>query len=239
MKYIILRAMLLVCAPLWPLAAVQGVRVRRTTPRLPGAAGPTNGIVPGGGSPIRVLVIGESTAAGVGADNHDQALAGHFASAIARNSGRTVCWRARGLIGATAAVARERLVADNAEPVDVVVIVLGINDVLCRTKPSRWVRDVQALLDAVRKEIGDAPVLLAGVPPVGRMPALPQPLRFLLGLRAEALDQGLVRVTRQLPSVTHVPLRLPNGEDYFCRDRFHPSPHGYQEWGELLAGHLR
>ena len=57
----------LTTALLFPLIAYQGRRVRRTTPRLPEASGPASGQY-GQGQPVTsLLVIGESTAAGVGA----------------------------------------------------------------------------------------------------------------------------------------------------------------------------
>ncbi|HLM69468.1 MAG TPA: hypothetical protein VK358_18145, partial [Longimicrobium sp.] len=49
-------------ALLAPVLVLQGKRVRRTTPRLPEAAGPRTGAVAGRGAPVRLLVLGESTA---------------------------------------------------------------------------------------------------------------------------------------------------------------------------------
>ncbi|KAB0649370.1 SGNH/GDSL hydrolase family protein, partial [Burkholderia diffusa] len=55
----------LATAALGPLLLMQGRRVRRVTPRLAEAAGPRDGTA-GDGPPLRVLVLGDSAAAGVG-----------------------------------------------------------------------------------------------------------------------------------------------------------------------------
>jgi hypothetical protein len=51
---------------LLPLAWAQGSVTRRRVPRLPAAAAPHAGEVPGVGKPIRVVGIGESSVSGVG-----------------------------------------------------------------------------------------------------------------------------------------------------------------------------
>ena len=68
-----------------PLLVAQALYVRRTTPRLPGASGPTEGLVPGAGTPWRLAVLGESTVDGVGAASHEEALTGRLAQALARD----------------------------------------------------------------------------------------------------------------------------------------------------------
>src|SRR5215213_1408517 len=88
--------------PLLPVLFVQGRGVRRRTPRLPDAAGATEGVVPGRGEPLRLVVLGESTVAGIGAAAHERALTGCVAAALARATGRPVRWRAAGRSGASA-----------------------------------------------------------------------------------------------------------------------------------------
>ena len=65
-------------APLLPILWLQGRRVRKHTPRLPEAPGPTVGTIPAAGYALRLLVIGESTVAGCGAPDHAQALTGQL-----------------------------------------------------------------------------------------------------------------------------------------------------------------
>jgi lysophospholipase L1-like esterase len=225
----------LAAAPLIPILWLQGRRVRRRTPRLAAAAGPTVGTITGAGVPLRLLVVGESTVAGVGAPDHAHALTGQIASALAVRVGRTVRWHAVGKSGATAHVARTRLLAEVPEaPIDVVVLALGVNDVLQFHGPRRWTRDLTQLIADVRERVGAAPVVLASVPPLGRCPAFPQPLRSVLGLRAAALDRAAQRCVRNLAGVAHSagPRDMAG---MFGTDRFHPSIEGYHRWGAQIA----
>ena len=58
-------------APLAPLLWAQGVHTRRKTVVLPEPPGPRSGRT-GSGSMLRLLIAGDSAAAGVGVDHQDQ-----------------------------------------------------------------------------------------------------------------------------------------------------------------------
>lgn len=221
-----------------PVLVAQGRRVRRTTPRLPEAAGPDMGVLPGSGKPVYLLVLGESTAAGVGAADHREGLAGQVAASLGAATGRPVRWRVAARNGVTAAATHHELLEPGSHfMADVAVIALGVNDTLRLHAPGRWTRDLRALIEYLRVRCGPVPVVLAAVPPIGRFPALPQPLRGVLGLRATVLDRAAVRLAGEMDAVRHVPLALEPGsvEHFFCADRFHPSPQGYAVWGAELG----
>jgi lysophospholipase L1-like esterase len=219
---------------LLPVLAVQGLHVRRSTPRLPGASGPVTGVVAGHGPVFRLLVLGESTVDGVGAQSHEEALTGSVAHALARRTGREVVWQAVGKTGANAAAVRDELLG-RTESADVVVIALGVNDTIELHSAPRFRRDLLRLIVALRRRLGPVPVLLTGVPPMGHFPTLPQPLRAVFGLRSAALDTAAASLAA-LPEVTHVPMSVTLfDEDTFATDGFHPGPAGYRVWGEQLA----
>ena len=75
---------------LFPVLLYQGKQARRTTPRLPEAGGSPCGQYGEGTPARRVLVIGESTAAGVGVETHDQGLASQLAKQIHERTGQTI-----------------------------------------------------------------------------------------------------------------------------------------------------
>ncbi|MDQ0377833.1 SGNH/GDSL hydrolase family protein [Amycolatopsis thermophila] len=222
-------------AGLAPWLVAQGLRVRRTTPRLPGASGPLTGLVPGP-DPLRLLVLGESTVDGVGADTHEEALTGWLASALADRWGRGISWRVAGRTGANARTVRAELLAGACrEPADLVVVALGVNDTIELRSAARYRRDLLALVVDARRVLGPVPVLLAGVPPLGAFPALPQPLRLVLGLRGAALDAAAATLAT-LPGVTYWPVpREVVDPALFAADGFHPGPSGYRLWAEQLA----
>jgi phosphatidylglycerophosphatase C len=121
---------------------------------------------------------------------------------------------------------------------DAVVVVAGVND-LTRLRPGpAWRRDVAGLVAAIRLRLGGRPtVLLAGLPPIHRFPALPWTVRWPLGAHARWLDHQLARLAGEEPDCHHLPVRrLPvEPTRFFAADRFHPSPVGYRVWSQALA----
>lgn len=214
----------------------QALYVKRKTPRLPGAAGPTEGLVPGDGEPFRLAVLGESTVDGVGAADHEEALTGCLARELARG-GRAVRWQAVGRTGANARTVRAELVP-LVRPADAVVIALGVNDTIELRTAARYRRDLLELVIDLRRRLGPVGVLLAGVPPMSRFPALPRPLRDVLSARSAALDTAAAALAR-LPGVTHLPMDPALLDPAaFASDRFHPGPAGYARWANTLAAAL-
>jgi lysophospholipase L1-like esterase len=99
------RAMQPLAYALAPVLIYQGMGLRRRIPRLAEAADPA-GIAAGAAPAVRLAVLGDSTAAGVGAARHQDALAGFLAAAVAGRTGRQVSWRAVARSGATSQTAR-------------------------------------------------------------------------------------------------------------------------------------
>lgn len=222
--------------PLLPVLLIQGLAVRRQTPRLPEAGGASSGFIAGSGQPIKLITLGESTVAGVGATTHEEALTGQIATALNRRTQQAIQWLAVGQNGVTAEQTRLRLVPLLADKkADVIVIALGVNDVLRLHSPSRWQRDLEDLLQAIQHQLGTIPNVVAGMPPLGRFPAFPQPLRAVFGLRAKALAHMTAQLAHRWPQVTYCPLPIAQDASGFASDGFHPGPLGYSIWGDNLA----
>jgi lysophospholipase L1-like esterase len=230
--------------PLAPLLVWQGRRVRRVVPKLPEADGPRHGAVgeDRGGPAVRLLVFGDSSAAGVGASVQDEALAGRLAAALLREAPGRVDWRLVARTGVTTREALALLDEAPAEPFDVAVVALGVNDVTSLRPVPAWLRDVTRVRDVLHARHGVRRVLWSGLPPMHRFPALPQPLRGVMGLHARALDAALARwcavPDRGRPSVRHVPLPAMTGVEMVAPDGFHPGPLAYSAWAEALVPHV-
>ncbi len=227
----------LAMAVLAPVLLVQARQAVRRAPRLPAASGPVHGIAGRAEPARRLLVIGESTAAGVGARTHAQALAGLLAADLSGRLGGTMHWLARGKGGATARTVLAELVPAGTEPFDVTVLTVGINDLFDRRALRQWAADLRRLIEALNSgESGGPRIIVSGMPPVHLAPGIPQPLRFVLGRRARVMD----RVTRQIAAAcraTYVPINVPPAGSgrLFASDGFHPSEAGYREWARMLA----
>lgn len=228
------------CVPLFPLLLLQAKGVRRNVPRLPEAAGPRAGeahVDSGGDDTFRVVILGESTAVGVGAETLDEAFPGHLARALADKTGSNVAWSVLGGNGMTARRVLESARAGPQRHYDAAVVLLGVNDVFRFTPVKAWLANVR-LLAHLLKEQGCQPVVFSAVPPVGRFPALPQPLRAILGVRAALLDHHLARLVRELPGVTHCSVTFPTAPEHVATDGVHPSAAGYRDWARQLSVEL-
>lgn len=235
---------------LGPLLLWQGRAVRARALKLPEAAGPREGREGQGAPALRLLVVGDSSAAGVGVEHQRQAFAMPLARALADRLGGAVDWQLLATTGHTAADALERFAdpATAVRPADVLVTVVGVNDVVAQVSPARWLRTLEQLHRTGIERAGIRLTVHSGVPPMHRFTLLPQPLRAVLGLDARALDGALSRVLRFEPAGgpqrLHWPLPVmgPDLDDeglraqgWIAADGFHPGPKAYQAWAEGMA----
>ena len=221
---------------LLPLAWAQGSVTRRRVPTLPSAKPPYHGWVPGTGEAIHVLAIGESTVSGIGLSRSDETVAATTARSLARLTGRPAAWRACGLTGATVRVGLHELVPRIVPtPADLIIVAFCVNDVAAYRSPAVFADDLAALVTAARNCVGNAAVVVGGVAPLDSFPALPWPLRTILGWRAAALQAAAERLTERLPRLVVERFSEPLAPDLFASDGFHPNRKAHMLWGERLA----
>lgn len=215
-----------------PLLLAQGLRVRRRALVLPEADGAREGTA-GTGAALRLLIVGDSSAAGVGAASQQEALAGQLAARLAAR--HRVSWRLIARTGATTADTLDRLDATAPARFDIALTALGVNDVTHGVPLRRWLAQQARLRDLLAERFGVAHVVSSGLPPMGQFPALPQPLRAVMGLTARRFDRALAGAVAAAPDATHVAFNLALGPDLMAQDGFHPGPAGYATWAEGLA----
>jgi lysophospholipase L1-like esterase len=175
-----------------PLLVAQAVRTRWRMPRLPEAEGERHGRV-GSGPVLRLLVAGDSSAAGVGVVHQRDALAGQLAARLAQACGATVDWALVAGSGLTTAQTLHRLQRETLPHFDVAVVVTGVNDVVDQVPSHHAVSSREALANWLRNSAGVHHVVFMPLPPVHHFPGLPQPLRWVAGSDARRHDQALAR----------------------------------------------
>lgn len=222
-----------------PVLIAQGRRVRREALRLPEAAGPRSGAF-GAGPPLtRLLLLGDSATAGVGAEHQRDALACRLAEELARTMGR-IEWQLVARSGVDTAEAVSMLDAVWAERgdalrADVVVVGLGVNDVTGQVPVARWLRRLDALVERLQGRHGARLVVLNGLPPMHRFPALPQPLRWYLGACARGHDRALRQWAAARPGLLVHGFPPIGDVAAMATDGFHPGPLAYRAWAGSLA----
>jgi lysophospholipase L1-like esterase len=221
--------------PVAPLLYVQGRVTRWKVGLLPDAAGPTHGITPGEGEPPRLLVLGESTVAGLGARTHEYALAGQFALQLSQHLGRPVEWHVRGRNGVTARRTIEELLplVPGVE-FDYILLGIGGNDVMKLSSPRVWRRDMLELLDALRERYPEATIFISNCPMIILSPVIPQPAKGLLWRLSRLHNANIIEFTRAMPRILYYPQPADVTLDGFFADGIHPSEQGYADWAAAM-----
>ncbi len=197
-------------------------------PRCGGRYGSEYGDEP----PIRLAVLGDSTAAGYGVHNRAETPGALLANSIAAAAHRPVRLTCRAIVGSPSAWLPAQAETAVAAGVDVAVIFIGANDVTTRANEASA---VGYLADAVRslREAG-AEVVVATCPDLGTIRPIQPPLRWLAR-----------RWSRQLALAQRVAVEHAGGrtvslgdllgpafdaapETMFGADRYHPSAVGYR-----------
>jgi len=220
---------------LLPLSAVQGLWVRRTALRLPEARGARTGTI-GQGEELHLLALGDSIIAGVGTGSVEKSMPVQFAQSLATTRNISVHWQVIGANGADISDLRYSIrQLDDQQQVDVILISIGVNDVTGLSSTRRWRMQVSQLVAELSEKWPQARVIFVGLPPMGKFPLPPQPLRFTLGQRASTLDSIAADIISRQELMLHVPTEINPGEQEFCEDGFHPSAESCAYWASVLA----
>jgi lysophospholipase L1-like esterase len=220
--------------PAAPFLYLQGQYVRRKIGLLPDAQGNKRGKSGSYEQTVKLLVIGESTVAGLGARTHETALAGQFAKCLSQKIGKSVEWYVIGKNGVTAKRTIEELVPQIPdEKFDYILAGVGGNDVLKLSSPFKWRRDMTKLLEILFEKSPDATIFMTNAPAVHLSPVLPQPIKFILGELSRLHDKNSQEFTSKMERVHyfHRPNEITVG---FFADGIHPSEQGYTDWSQRM-----
>ncbi len=218
-----------------PLLMWQGKRVRANTPKLPEPRGPRHGVTPEAVSEVPelgLLVLGDSSAAGVGAGTQGETLLGRLLQGL--EGPLRVRWRLLAWTGATTKQMLAALEKLGDERFDLVVTALGVNDVTTGIGRKAWLKQTGELHRRLLERHGADLVVVSGFPPVGKFPALPQPLRGYLGARAEDFDAALREQVAFAPQIEFVSPPADMDVSAMASDGFHPGPAVYSAWAQFV-----
>lgn len=221
---------------LGPILLMQGKAVRRDILRMPEPDG-ARVFTSGRGPALSLLILGDSSGAGVGAATQDLALSGQLRDELAPTF--TLSCKVVATTGWTTADAAEALVALEMESFDVAVLALGVNDVTTENGLDPWLAIYQRIVQRLRSRHGVKLALATGLPPIHRFPALPQPLRWYLGQQGKRLDKALALWAQSAEGIVHRPVDYEMTEADIAEDGFHPGPAIYRAWAEDVANVIR
>jgi lysophospholipase L1-like esterase len=182
--------------------------------------------------PIRIAILGDSTAAGYGVDRDRDTPAARLAIGISEAARRPVHVSNVAVVGAESPDLPGQLTALGESQPELAIILVGANDVIERRVPGEA---AAFLADTVRglRSMG-AEVVVCTCPDLGTIRPLAQPLRAyarrLSRRMAKAQTVAVVEAGGRTVSLGDLlgPL-FTSREELFSADRFHPSAAGYVE----------
>ena len=227
--------LLLLMSVLWPVLWLQATYLRRITMRMPEPPGRRAGTT-GRGPLVRLLVAGDSGAAGAGAPTQEQALCGQLVRCLSQH--HTVHWLVLAANGLDSPGLLKLLEEAPSARFDVVVLSIGANDATGLLSPLQWALWQDRLAALIAHRFEPALLVHSAVPPMHACLALPQPLRWFMGRWAQQMNETLAgllpvlggRIVHWHPETTTT-LGM-------AEDGIHPSPAGYAAWAEGLSPHI-
>ncbi|MDX6310462.1 MAG: hypothetical protein QOI06_3508 [Nocardioidaceae bacterium] len=193
------------------------------------------------GSPIRLAVLGDSAAAGYGAQVAQETFGAYLATGLSTLAHRPVRLQSLAVVGAQTTDLAGQIEHALPNNPDVVAIIIGVNDVTHRVRPSISVAALRRAVDTIRTSgssgalYGQGPEVVVGTcPDLGTVQPIAPPLRQVARRwsRRLAAAQTIACVESGGHSVSLGSLLGPNfaaaPHELFGPDRYHPSPAGYR-----------
>ncbi|MFF4018088.1 SGNH/GDSL hydrolase family protein [Streptomyces sp. NPDC001843] len=187
-----------------------------------------------GEPPLRLAMLGDSTAAGQGVHRSGQTPGALLASGLAAVAERPVELRNVAQTGARSDDLDRQVglvLADPSAVPDICVIMVGANDVTNRMPPTRSVRHLSAAVRRLRT--AGAEVVVGTCPDLGTIEPVQQPLRWLARRASRQLAAaqtiGVVEQGGRTVSLGDLlgPEFAANPRELFGPDNYHPSAEGY------------
>lgn len=179
-----------------------------------------------GVDPVRILLLGDSAAAGCGVLTHHLGLAGHLARHVAEHLDRGVVVRVAAQPGESARSILRGLRRSDLDGYDAIVLMLAVTDAFCLTRRRSWQHSVAGLVDALEGARTPA-VFVTGAATMELARPLTPFARRLTGTHARMLNAE----TRRICAASRTPMiPLDAANDL--------TPRTYATWARRIGGHI-
>lgn len=196
-------------------------------------AGLREGTIPGREPAIELLVIGDSTVAGLGVSDYGDSLPVQIAIALELYSKRKINWRSYGKPGIRTGQMID-LLPGYLPKTNLVIFVSGVNDAISFNFFWQYRQRMKELIDSASARFHAADIVVCGIPPLEKFPAFYFPLSFVMGLWSRSLDAVTNSAAKKKKSAWFIKSPVPKAR-HFAIDGFHPGRRGYAQWGEYLG----
>ncbi len=214
--------------PWIPLLFYQAKQIRKTSPGLPAQSS----LITLGNGENHILLLGESTVAGVGASSSAHTLAGNFYRLLGE-SFQIETIRKKGLRvkdALTLYLQHRKTLKSKSKGA---ILFLGANDCFLLTSPTAFKKEVDALINQIQLCTGAQWIYLAAIPPVHLFPAFSKRMQSFLQAQRSYLQVELEKIALGNPKVIYQEISMDLHPEFFSEDGIHPSDLGYQKIAEL------
>ena len=217
---------------LFPILHYQGNKVKKNAKILPEAVGKRSGKI-GNGKAISVLILGDSSACGVGVKSIKDSLSGHLLMFLKHEF--NCQWKILAKSGIKTVELTDQVRKISHEKFDFAILAVGVNDITARKSAHIWYKDIFELIKILRHDLEVSEIICCGIPPVRKISIFPFPLKQLLSFKAYIFDLCFKKICKRLKGAHFVPHNFPVNKDTMAEDNLHPGKLYYKNWGKKLS----
>lgn len=218
--------------PFLPLLYFEGKKIRKKIIRLTPVSEYL--YLPGHKGENSILVIGESTAAGVGASHASYSIGAQLQQLkekhpeilnLGKNGLKAIQLKSLLLHG-----------LDQENKIfEVTVILIGANDCFKFTPPYKFHQELEAFTGLLESQLGTNRIIFTAIPPIHQFPAIPRLLRFFLGWHRNLLVAALKSLSKSNQKIKLLDFNEKFESDLYARDGIHPSDLGYRKLAKMIG----
>lgn len=185
-----------------------------------------------------ILIIGESTAAGVGASSEEKT----FAAQIYHQSQHGYHIHNLGKNGLKAGKLL-RLLAHAKQEIpqkfEFAIILIGANDCFKFTPPGRFSHQLKDFIEILRQKKSVQKIIVPAIAPVQHFPSIPGTMRFFLGMHRSILTRELKSLQKNILELDFNNFEFEMSHDLLASDGIHPSDKGYELMAKAILPSLK
>ncbi len=110
-----------------------------------------------------------------------------------------------------------------------------MNDITSGLSQAAWLIKQNELIEKLTHKFSAQLIIYSALPPMHYFPALPQPLRWVLGERAKQFNTALQQLIEQHSNCQIVQNDIPMQAHFMASDGFHPSATSYTIWAQQVT----
>ncbi|MDF2158057.1 GDSL-type esterase/lipase family protein [Algoriphagus sp. CAU 1675] len=220
--------------PFLPFLYYEAYKVRKTREKLPSLS---ESLSVGKGIK-KILILGESTAAGVGASSPEKSLGSRIHHFLKNDSTVKILGKNGLKVSEVLPTFSDQLEKINGD-YEGIFLFLGGNDCFRLTHPQNYRSELQKLIRTLEEMFSPHWIYLADIPPVYSFPAFSPFVKYFMIRQRKFLQREMKKISMDNPKVIFDEISLNLNPDFFSRDGIHPSDCGYEEIAKFAIDGLK